>query len=140
EFSDTQVLSWFIRQRLRNGGNPLKHFRMDSWVQIIKEIINIHRERDKNYQMQLILLEVFNGKPQLLACSALSDNSLRFMPYYGLFTGQRDNFSSICSSTVTDYFRDYHKSSKWDFQEIPNNCVVNLTPNGEFRFRKIYEE
>lgn len=138
-FSDTQVLSRFIWQRLRNRRNSFRHHSTDFWVQIFKEISNIHRERDIIYQMQLILLEVINETPKLIACSALSHNSLHFMPYYGLFTGQRDNFSSICSSTVVDYFRDNHKSSKWDFQIIPNNCVVNLT-NGKFHFQKLYEE
>ncbi len=137
EFSDTQILLWFIRQKLRemriNSENSVKKF----WIPILKEIIEIHQDEHANYQMQLNILEIIDNKPQLIASSALGDESTPLMPYYRLFTGNREKIWVICSSTVVDYFKQDHKSSVWKFNEISNKSLVNLTFDGEFHSQQI---
>ncbi len=130
DFSDTQLLSWYIRQKLENNSSKssIEHF----WIPILQEIIDKHQEDNTNYQMQLIILEITENNPQLIICSALSDKSKRLMPYYRLFIGKKGEFRVICSSTIVDYFKSDHKSINWSLDPISNKTLVNLTSEGEF--------
>ncbi|MFX0206062.1 MAG: hypothetical protein ACFFDT_08740 [Candidatus Hodarchaeota archaeon] len=135
DFSDTQLLSCYIRQKLESSSS--KSSIEDLWIPILQEVIDKHQEENINYQMQLIILEINENKPQLIICSALSDKSKRFMPYYRLFVGKRGGFRTICSSTVLDYFKSNHKSTNWDLDPISNKTLVNITSEGEFFYKFI---
>ena len=132
DFSDTQILRWYIWQKLKeikiSSKNSIKKF----WIPILQEIIDRHRDRNTNYQMQLIILEMIENLPQLIVCSALSDKSKRFMPYYRLFIGKKGVFRAICSSTVVDYFTSNHNTASWNLDPISNKTLVNFTSDGDF--------
>lgn len=131
DFSDTQILNWYIWQKRKemkkSSGSSIETF----WGSILQDIIDKHQDENANYQMQLIILEIIENKPQLIICSALSDKSKKFMPYYRLFIGKRGEFRVICSSTVVDYFKSNHKTTKWDLDPISNKTLVILTSDGE---------
>ncbi|UCG01911.1 MAG: hypothetical protein JSW11_20205 [Candidatus Heimdallarchaeota archaeon] len=129
QVSDTQLLSWYIKQRLleESSTNHIEDF----WIPILQELIDKHQEENTNYQMQLIMAEVNDDQPQLIICSALSDRSNAYMPYYRLFIGNYNNFRVICSSTVVDNYKNKHNVSKWQLDPIENKSLVQLTSEGE---------
>lgn len=131
DFSDTQILSRLIRQKSRKTIRKYKNSVKKFWIPLLQEVIDRHEDESANYQMQLIILEILEHKPQMIACSVLSDNSKRMMPYYGLYTAKRNFFRVICSSTVADYFKSKHKSATWDLEQISNKNLVHLTSEGE---------
>ncbi len=136
EYSDTQILSRLIKQKLeekKTSKNSVKQF----WIPFFQEIIELHQESNTNYQVQLNILEITDNKPQLIAFSALSDESMRMMPYYQLFTGKRENFCVICSSTIVDYFNQKHETDLWKIEKISNNSIVNLSWDGELHSQQI---
>ncbi len=132
DFSDTQILSWYIWQKLKERKLSSKNSIDEFWNPIFQEIIDKHQDEDANYQMQLILAEVIDNQPQLIICSALSDKSDRFMPYYRLFIGEREGFRVICSSTIVDKFDNKHDTSNWELHPIENKTLVHLTFEGNF--------
>lgn len=134
DFSDTQILCWFIKQKLKERKPSSKSSIKEFWIPIFQGIIDKHQDEDVNYQMQLIMAEVINNQPQLIICSALSDKSV--MPYYRLFIGEREGFRVICSSTIVDKFGNKHDTSKWEIDPIENKTLVHLTLEGEF-FHKL---
>ncbi len=135
DFSDTQILSKFILQKLRKRVIKPQNTVEKFWVPLLQEVIDRHEDKSTNYQMQLIILEILEHKPQVIACSVLSDKSKRMMPYYGLYTAKREKFRVICSSTVVDYFKNNHKSATWDLEQISNKSLVHLTSEGEFFYK-----
>lgn len=132
DFSDTQILRWYIWQKLKEIKISSRDSIEKFWIPILQEIIDRHHDGNINYQMQLIILEMIENSPQLIVCSALSDESKRFMPYYRLFIGKRGVLRVICSSTIVDYFKSSHKTIKWNLDPIPNKSLVNLTSDDEF--------
>ncbi len=135
-FSDTQILSWYIWQKLKERNYSSNNSIEEFWIPILQEIIDKHKDEYTNYQMQLIMAEVIGSQPQLIICSALSDQSDSLMPYYRLFIGKREGFRVICSSTIVDKFGNKHDTSKWEIDPIENKTLVHLTFEGEF-FHKL---
>ncbi|MHA2248011.1 MAG: class II glutamine amidotransferase [Candidatus Hodarchaeales archaeon] len=137
DFSDTQILCWYIKQKLKERKSSDKNSIEEFWVPILQEIIDKHQDENTNYQMQLIMAEIIDNQPQLIICSALSDKSKRFMPYYQLFIGKREGFRVICSSTIVDTYSNRHDTSNWGLDPIENKTLIHLTLEGEF-FYKIH--
>lgn len=132
EFSDTQILTWYISQKLKEAREFANHNIKDFWIPVLQEVIDQHQKQDINYQMQLIILEIVENKPHLIVCSALSEKSRNFMPYYQLFLGKREDFRVVGSSTVIDHFESNHQTAKWSLDPIENKTITNLTPDGEY--------
>jgi predicted glutamine amidotransferase len=132
DFSDTQFLSWYISQKLEDKTN--KTSIDDFWIPILQDVIDRHDEEQVNYQMQLIMVEV-DENPQLIICSALSEKSHAYMPYYQLFLGKYEDFRVICSSTIVDKYESRYETSKWTLDPIENKTLIHLTSEGEFFFK-----
>jgi predicted glutamine amidotransferase len=132
DFSDTQFLSWYINQKLEDRKN--KNSINDFWIPILQDIIDRHDEEHINYQMQLIIVDI-HDHPQLIICSALSEKSHAYMPYYQLFLGKYEDFRVICSSTIVDKYESRYKTSKWTLDPIENKTLILLTSEGEFFYK-----
>jgi len=132
DFSDTQFLCWYISQKLeeKTNKNSIDGF----WIPILQEVIDRHDEENINYQMQLIMVEI-EDHPQLVICSALSEKSQAYMPYYRLFIGKYEDFRVICSSTIGDKYKSRHNTSKWSLDPINNKTLIHLSPEGEFFYK-----
>ena len=132
EFSDTQLLSWYINKKLEDRSN--KNSIDDFWIPILQEVIDRHDEENINYQMQLILVDT-NDHPQLIICSALSEQSEAYMPYYQLFIGKYEEFRVVCSSTIVDKYESKHETSEWSLDPIENKTLIHLTSEEEFFYK-----
>ncbi|MHA2329497.1 MAG: hypothetical protein ACXACR_13360, partial [Candidatus Hodarchaeales archaeon] len=90
-FSDTQVLIWYLFQKLREFVTISTNYDLkDFWIEVLREIIDFHEDKNQDYKMQLIIAPILNDVPQLISCSALNAASLKTMPYYQLFTGSQN--------------------------------------------------
>ena len=132
DFSDTQLLSWYINQKLEDRSN--KNSINDFWIPILQEVIDKHDEENINYQMQLILVDT-DDHPQLIICSALSEQSEAYMPYYRLFIGKYEDFRVVCSSTIVDKYESKHETSEWSLDPIENKILIHLTSEEEFFYK-----
>jgi predicted glutamine amidotransferase len=132
DFSDTQFLGWYISQKLEVKTNKTNID--DFWIPILQDVLDRHDEEQVNYQMQLIMVEI-DENPQLIICSALSEQSHAYMPYYQLFLGKYEDFRVICSSTVVDKFESRYETSKWTLDPIENKTLIHLTSEEELFYK-----
>ena len=132
QVSDTQLLGRYIKQKLLEESSTSIE---DFWIPILQELLDKHQEENTNYQMQLIMAEVNDGHPQLIICSALSDKSNAYKPYYRLFIGKYGDLRVTCSSTVVDKYKNKHDISKWQLDPVEDKSLVQLTFEGEFFYK-----
>ena len=132
DFSDTQFLSWYINRNLEDRSN--ENSIDDFWIPILQEVIDRHDEENINYQMQLILVDT-DDHPQLIICSALSEQSEAYIPYYRLFIGKYEDFRVVCSSTIVDKYKSKHETSEWSIDPIENKTLIHLTSEEEFFYK-----